>query len=59
MVSTGIQRLDQILFDGYPDRSSVLIIGQPGIGKEALGYWFTRSGLIQGEYCLYVRTVRL
>jgi len=21
--------------------------------KEALGYWFVRSGLIQGDYCLY------
>lgn len=54
MASTGIPALDQILSDGYPDRSSVLVIGQAGIGKEALGYWFIRSGLIQGDYCLYV-----
>lgn len=27
--------------------------GPPGIGKETLGYWFLRSGLIQGDYCLY------
>lgn len=40
--------------DGYPDRSSVLILGQAGLGKQALGYWFIRSGLTQGEYCLYV-----
>ena len=28
-------------------------MGPPGIGKEALGYWFVRSGLVQGDYCLY------
>ena len=39
--------------DGYPDRSTMLV-GPPGIGKEALGYWFTHSGLAQGDFCLYV-----
>lgn len=59
MVSTGIAGLDQILNDGYPERSSILVLGQAGLGKQALGYWFIRSGLIQGDYCLYVthRTV--
>ena len=46
--------MDQLLGnDGYPDRSSILVIGPPGIGKEALGYWFVRSGLVQGDYVLY------
>ena len=54
MASSGILALDQVLSEGYPDRASILIIGQPGIGKEALGYWFIRSGLVQGDYCLYV-----
>lgn len=40
--------------DGYPDRSTVLVVGPPGIGKEALGYWFTHSGLIQNDFALYV-----
>jgi KaiC/GvpD/RAD55 family RecA-like ATPase len=26
-------------------KSAVLAVGAPGIGKEALGYWFTYSGL--------------
>ena len=39
--------------DGYPDKSSILVVGPPGIGKEVLGYWFVRSGLVQGDYCLY------
>jgi KaiC/GvpD/RAD55 family RecA-like ATPase len=54
LVSTGVATLDQLLGgDGYPDRSAILVVGPPGIGKEALGYWFIRSGLIQGDYCLY------
>ncbi len=55
MVSTGVPTLDGLLGgDGYPDRSSILVIGPPGIGKETLGYWFIRSGLVQADYCLYV-----
>lgn len=55
LVSTGVPTLDGLLgSDGYPDRSSILVIGPPGIGKEALGYWFIRSGLVQSDYCLYV-----
>ena len=54
MVSTGVPSLDTLLGeDGYPDKSSVLVVGPPGIGKEVLGYWFVRSGLVQGDYCLY------
>jgi KaiC/GvpD/RAD55 family RecA-like ATPase len=55
LASSGIPALDKILAgDGYPDRSTVLVVGPPGIGKEALGYWFTQSGLTQGDFCLYV-----
>ena len=54
MASTGVPSLDSLLgSDGYPDRSAILVVGPPGIGKEALGYWFVRSGLNQGDYCLY------
>jgi KaiC/GvpD/RAD55 family RecA-like ATPase len=54
VVSTGIPTLNQILGAGYPDGSSILVVGQPGIGKEALGYWFVYTGLSEGDYCLYV-----
>jgi KaiC/GvpD/RAD55 family RecA-like ATPase len=54
LASSGIPSLDKLLADGYPDRSAILIVGPPGIGKEALGYWFTKSGLVQGDFCLYV-----
>jgi circadian clock protein KaiC len=55
LVSTGVPSLDNLLgSDGYPDKSAILVVGPPGIGKEALGYWFTQSGLAQGDFCLYV-----
>jgi circadian clock protein KaiC len=54
LASTGVPSLDQLLgSDGYPERSTVLVVGPPGIGKEALGYWFTYSGLVQSDFCLY------
>ncbi|HKW04320.1 MAG TPA: ATPase domain-containing protein [Nitrososphaerales archaeon] len=55
MVSTGLEQLDNVLGGGgYPEKSSILIAGPPGVGKEALGYWFMRSGLLAGDFCLYV-----
>jgi KaiC/GvpD/RAD55 family RecA-like ATPase len=54
LASSGVPALDKLLADGYPDKSTALVVGPPGIGKEALGYWFTRTGLIQGDFCLYV-----
>lgn len=54
MASSGIPALDKMLADGYPDKSAILIVGPPGIGKEALGYWFAQTGLVQGDFCLYV-----
>jgi len=54
LASSGIPALDSLLADGYPDKSAVLVVGPPGIGKEALGYWFTEAGLVQGDFCLYV-----
>jgi circadian clock protein KaiC len=58
LASSGVPSLDNLLgSDGYPGRSSVLVVGPPGIGKEALGYWFTHSGLVQNDFCLY--TTRL
>jgi class 3 adenylate cyclase/KaiC/GvpD/RAD55 family RecA-like ATPase len=53
-VPTGIKTMDDILGGGYPDRSTILIIGPPGIGKEGLGYWFTYSSLSRNEFCLYI-----
>lgn len=54
MASSGILALDKLLADGYPDKSAILVVGPPGIGKEALAYWFTSSGLLQGDFSVYV-----
>ena len=55
MASSGVPDLDNLLgSEGYPDRTAVLVTGAPGIGKQALGYWFTHLGLQQGDFCLYV-----
>ena len=55
LVSTGLQSLDELLANGgYPDRSTILIVGPPGIGKEALSYWFTQSGIAQNDFVVYV-----
>ncbi|HVH15934.1 MAG TPA: ATPase domain-containing protein [Candidatus Angelobacter sp.] len=51
---TWVGELDQILGSGDPDRSAILVVGPPGIGKEALGYWFTQVGLAETDSCLYV-----
>ncbi len=53
MVSTGISSIDGLLNGGFPEKSTVLIVGPPGIGKEALGYWFTHAGLVQNDFSIY------
>ena len=32
----------------------MLVFGSPDAGKEGLGYWFTYSGLVRGDFCIYV-----
>src|SRR5207302_237635 len=54
MLSTGLDELDKLLKGGYPDKSAILVVGPPGIGKEALGYWFIQNGLNREDFCLYV-----
>jgi circadian clock protein KaiC len=53
-ISTGIPSLDRMLGGGYPENSAVVVNGAPGIGKEALGYWFMQCGLTQNDFTLYV-----
>jgi circadian clock protein KaiC len=55
LASSGLPSLDKIIADGFPDRSTILIVGPPGIGKEAIGYWFIHSGLAQNnDFSLYI-----
>src|SRR5207245_9360595 len=54
MLSTGLDELDKLLKGGYPDKSAILVVGPPGIGKEALRYWFIQNGLNREDFGLYV-----
>lgn len=58
MASSGFGSLDKIIgHDGYPDRSAILAVGPPGIGKEALGYRFAYAGLADNDFCIYATTL--
>jgi circadian clock protein KaiC len=54
LASSGIPALDELLSEGYPDKSVILLVGPPGAGKEALIYKFIGSGLSQGDFCFYI-----
>jgi circadian clock protein KaiC len=54
LVPTGLPELDTVLGGGYPNKSTILLVGPPGMGREALGYSFAASGLASGDFCLYV-----
>ena len=54
MVSTGQKALDGILADGLPERSGSLILGPPGIGKEAICYSFLQHSSSQGYVTIFV-----
>jgi len=53
-VSTGINRLDELLSGGLPRNSVTLVSGTPGSGKTILCYHYIAEGLKKGEKCLYL-----
>jgi KaiC/GvpD/RAD55 family RecA-like ATPase len=58
LASSGFSSLDKLIgHEGYPDRSAILAVGPPGIGKEALGYKFTYAGLSENDFCVYATTL--
>ena len=60
MPSSGLPSLDTILEGGgYPEKSAILIIGPPGIGKEALCYLHAKAGVNEGAICLYMTTLSM
>ncbi len=54
MFSTGFRELNSLLRGGYAEKSTVLITGSVGLGKEELLYSFINSGIIEGDICLYI-----
>lgn len=53
-VSTGVDRLDDMMNGGYFRGTSVLISGAPGTAKTTLAGAFTHAASQRGEHCLYV-----
>ena len=55
-IKTGLSKLDALLKDGIPGKSSMLILGPPKSGKTILGIHFLFEGLRNNEYGIYVVT---
>jgi circadian clock protein KaiC len=53
-VSSGIERLDNMLTGGYFRGSTVLVTGAPGTAKSTLAGAFAEASARRGERCLYV-----
>ena len=53
-ISTGINRLDELLSGGLPYNSITLVSGSPGSGKTILCYHYLWEGLNSGEKCLFI-----
>ena len=53
-VSSGVQRLDEMLGGGYFRAATVLASGAPGSGKTSLAAALVRAACERGERCLYL-----
>jgi len=53
-ITTGIDRLDDVLRGGLPQNRLYVIEGDPGAGKTTLALQFLLEGARLGERCLYV-----
>ena len=53
-LKTGISGLDKLIEGGFPDSSSILLIGPPGCGKSTLAQQFIFEGLKNSQPALFV-----
>jgi len=51
---TGVSIIDDVMIDGYPTSSAVLVLGDPGTGKATLCQQLTGERLKRGECGVYV-----
>jgi len=54
MPSTGIKKLDEVLMDGIPDGSSVIVMGTPSSGMELFAKQFASAD--KNENAVYFTT---
>jgi KaiC/GvpD/RAD55 family RecA-like ATPase len=53
-VRTFIPALDEILYEGIPERNIVLLSGGAGTGKSIVAKQFLFNGLLRGESTVFV-----
>lgn len=53
-ISTGIPKLDEMLEGGFPENSSILLNGTPGVGKSILCQQFIEEGIRRGDCCIFL-----
>ena len=53
-VTTGIDKLDNLLSGGLPENSITLVSGTPGSGKTILCYQYLWEGINKNEKCLFI-----
>lgn len=53
-ISLGIPKLDDMLEGGFPENTSVLLYGTPGVGKSILCQQFMYEGLKNDEKCIFL-----
>jgi KaiC/GvpD/RAD55 family RecA-like ATPase len=52
--ATGVSKFDKILSGGFPENSTILLIGSPGTGKSTLSQQFLTSGLSTSQPAIYI-----
>ncbi len=55
-IKTGLNKLDLLLKDGIPNKSSIMLLGPPKAGKTLFGLNFLLEGLKSDEFGVYIVT---
>ncbi len=53
-LKTGIPGFDKLIGGGFPERSSILLVGPPGCGKSILAQRFIYEGLKEKQPAIYI-----
>ncbi|RLF77630.1 hypothetical protein DRN32_07675 [Thermococci archaeon] len=53
-VETGIEGLDKLIEGGFPEKSSILLLGPAGSGRTTFSNQFLYHGLEKGEAAIYI-----
>jgi TolB-like protein/Tfp pilus assembly protein PilF len=59
MITSGLPALDEALGGGFPSGSTVVLLGSSTRARDSLGYRILRSGVMQGEFGVYVTKLKV